>query len=128
MKLAVRVAGGGEDEPVQPVAVNYALAGILRSVVFHASQRRCYLPEDLLKGAGQRLDWLYEGKPEDGLPGVVREVAVQAVEGVRCGNAFLCKSGRLADIYLKQLKGCGYDVFSPKMLAPPAFKALRILF
>ena len=47
MKLAVQICGDDpEMELVQPVAVNYALMGILRAVPTHARQRRCYLPED----------------------------------------------------------------------------------
>lgn len=128
MKLAVQVCGGDAvAEPVQPVAVNTALAGLLRAVPFHASQRRCYLPEDLLAQAGQRLDHLYEGKTVEGLPGVVAEMAGYAVKGVRCENVFLRKAARLAEIYLKQLERCGYDVFAPKMQVAPPFKALRLL-
>lgn len=129
LKLAVQIAGGDADiEPVQPVAVNYALSGILRAVSFHASQRRCYLPEDLLEQAGQRLDHLYEGKPAEGLREVVEAVADHAVLGVKPGNILLKKTNKLADIYLKQLRRCGYDVFSSKMAVPPTFKVLRLSF
>ena len=129
LKLAVQITGSNMDvEPVQPVALNYALAGILRAVPFHAAQRRCYLPEDLLNQVGQRLDHLYECKPAQGLSGVVEQVADHAVLGVKSGNILLKKTSKLADIYLKQLKRYNYDVFSPKMALPPAFKVLRLSF
>jgi len=126
MGLAVKIVGAGEGEPVQPVAVNYALAGILRAVPHFARQRRCVLPEDLLKQHGQSINKLYELKPADGLPEVIKEMVGQAVDGVKCDNRFLRASNKLAWLYLKQLKRCGYDVFHPKMQAPPAFKALRL--
>ncbi|MEM7650898.1 MAG: squalene/phytoene synthase family protein [Pseudomonadota bacterium] len=128
MKMAVEISGGPGSDPVQAVAVNSALAGILRSTVFFAKQRRCYLPEDLLKAHGQSVSQLYELKPAEGLPAVVREVAEQAVSGVKCDNRFLRATDKLAGTYLKQLKGVGYDVFHPKLLLEPAFKALRLVF
>lgn len=129
LKLAVKITGGDMDaEPVQPVAVNYALAGILRAVPFYAQQRRCYLPEDLLKKAGQRMDHLYEMKPVERLAEVVEAVAGQSVGGVRCENRFLSKSNRMAEIYLKQLKNVKFDAFSSKILVQPAFKTFRLLF
>ena len=128
MKLAVKVSGGDvEIEPVQAVAVNYALVGILRAVPFHGRQRRCYLPEDLMKKAGQRLDHLYEGKLVDGFSGVIKTICDQYVDGVRCENRFLRKVGKLADIYIQQARKADYDVFSPKMSVPPAFKAFRLI-
>lgn len=129
MKLAVKITGGDEEtEPVQPVAVNYALAGILRSVPFCARQRRCYLPEDLLKSAGQRLDKLYDLKPAESLPGVVKAAAEMAVDGIACENRFLRVSNTMAWLYLKQLKAVNYDVFHPKLALPPAFRAIRLFF
>ncbi|MCB9983255.1 MAG: squalene/phytoene synthase family protein [Rhodospirillales bacterium] len=129
LKLAVQIAGGdAEFEPVRIVAVNSALVGILRSVPFHARQRRCYLPEDLLKREGQRLDHLYEFKPVDGLKVVAKNVLEQFVSGVSCENTFLKKQQKLAEIYAKQLQSCDYDVFSGKAARPPAFKAFRLLF
>ncbi len=128
MKLAAAAAGSGAGEPVQPVSVNYALAGVLRSVAFYAGQRRCLLPEDLMKEHGQSINALYEGKPADGLPEVVKAVAEQAVGGVMCENRLLRATNRLAWVYLKQLKRCGYDVFHPRLAVPPAFKTLRLIF
>ena len=128
MKLVLRVTGAPDGEPVQPAAVNYALAGVLRAVPFHARQRRCYLPEDLMKQYGQSTNQLYELKPAEGLPEIVREVAEHSVMGVKCEDRVLRAMNTLAWMYLGQLKRCHYDVFHPKMTLEPAFKALRVLF
>ena len=128
MKLAMQISGGGAGEPIQPVAVNYALAGVLRSVVFYAGQRRCLLPEDLMKVHGQSVNQLYELKPAASLPEIVKSVSEQVVEGVVCENKMLKATNRLASMYLKQVRGARYDVFHPKVAVPPAFKALRLLF
>ena len=129
MKLSVKIAGGdAEAEPVQPVSINYALSGILRAVPFYARQRRCVLPENLLKEHGQSVNKLYEMKAVEGLKDVVRIVAGEAVQGVKCENRMLRATNKLAWTYLKQLKAVDYAVFSPKLAAPPAFKALRLMF
>lgn len=128
MKLAVKIAGGDEEmEPVQPVSVNYALAGILRSVPHFARQRRCLLPENLLKERGQRMDKLYELKPAEALPKVVEEVLSYTVRGVKCQNKLLQKTQKLAEIYMKQLRAAHYDVFSAKLGAEPSLKVLRLM-
>lgn len=128
MKMAVIVTGGdAEYEPVQVVAVNYALIGLLRAVRFHAGQRRCYLPDDLMKrhGVSQRqlFDFL---KPEEGLKDVVRVVAGQFVHGIRPGNKFLRATQALADIHYRQIARRRFDCFDPRLAIPPAFKELRV--
>ena len=128
LKLAVKITGGDpEAEPVQPVAVNYALAGILRAVPFHAAQRRCLLPEDLMQAQGIRLTHLYDLKPPENLPKVVEAVAGQIVRGVAPGNVFLKATQKLAIINAGKIRRTGYDVFDPKMQIPPFFKELRLI-
>ncbi|MCC6597961.1 MAG: squalene/phytoene synthase family protein [Alphaproteobacteria bacterium] len=129
LRLALEICGGAPElEPVQPVAVNYALAGILRAVPFYARQHRCLLPEDLMNLHGQSLNALYDFKPAQGLMEIVKRIENQRVEGVCCENRFLRASNALALIYLRQIRALGYDVFSPKLLLQPSFKVLRILF
>lgn len=128
MRLAVKAAGGDpEFEPVQPVAVNYAIAGLLRAVPFHASQRRCYLPEELLERHGVSLRQLHDFlKPEEGLKDVAREIAAQFVGNIKSENRFLSASQALARIYMRQIRRAGYDVFASRMGVPPYFKELRV--
>ncbi|GJL85287.1 MAG: hypothetical protein DHS20C02_10620 [Micavibrio sp.] len=115
MKLAMQICGDDIGaEPVQPVAINYALAGILRSVSFHKAQGRSFLPTDLV-AANDVTD-------------VVKLVIEEGVaEGSRSQSRFLSASDQLAQIYLKQIKGLKYDVLSPKMAVSPPFIALRML-
>lgn len=128
LKLALMIAGGDpEYEASQPVAVNYALAGILRAVPFHARQRRCLLPEDRLKQHGvtqrQLFDFL---NPEEGMRFVVREVAGQFVENIRPQNRMLHATQSLAGLYMRQIRKHDYNVFSPALAVPPPFKELRV--
>ncbi|MCB1532579.1 MAG: squalene/phytoene synthase family protein [Alphaproteobacteria bacterium] len=128
MSLAVRICGGEPDaEPVHPIALNYALSGLLRSVPTHAQQRRCFLPEDLMNEHGMYLNQLYDGKPQAGMPKVVEALTDKIVPGVRAETPFLKAAQALSMVYKRQIKGLGYDVFNPKMRLQPAFKALRVL-
>lgn len=127
MKLAVQVSGSNPDvEPVQPIAINYALSGLLRSVVFHARQSRCYLPEDLMDQHSVKLNGLYNLKPAAGLSEVVREVVEAFVPGVKTQNKFLKALQALSHLYLRQIKSVNCDVMSSKLLVSPAFKELRV--
>lgn len=129
MNLVLRVMGDDPlDELVQPVAMNYAMAGILRAVPYHAQQRRCYLPQELLDQYSVRPSWLYDIKPQDGLADVVRAVADEFVSGLKPKSIFLRKSNKLAQMYMMQLKKCGYNPLDPRLSRPPAFKELRLLF
>lgn len=128
LKLAMLIIGENPDpEPVRPVAMNYALAGILRSVPHFAHARRCLLPEDLMKAHGQSINKLYEGKPADALPGIIKAVWDQRIEGIRTESRFLRVTDKLAGIYFAQIKSVKFDVFNPRLGLEPPFKALRLL-
>lgn len=128
LRLALRACGDDPDlEPVQTIAVNYALAGVLRAVPLHAGQRRCYLPESLLSEHGVITAQLFEGKSREGLQPVTEAISTEIVERCKPTSRFLRATQALAVIYKGQIRAQKYDVFAPRMAAPPALKALRIL-
>ncbi|HRQ61674.1 MAG TPA: squalene/phytoene synthase family protein, partial [Alphaproteobacteria bacterium] len=125
MNLALEVMGENPAQyAVQPVAVNYALAGILRAVPFFAAQRRCLLPENLMVKYGVKK--LYELKPQGDLPAVIRDVAEQFVPGLKPAQPFLKLSDTLAGMEMRRLKACGFNPFRPTLRKPLPFKALRL--
>lgn len=127
-KLVMQIMGDDpEAEPVQPVAVNYALTGLMRAVPFHAMQKRCYLPEDLLRQYGQSINALYEIKPSVSLPDLIREVLGVYEDRLKPQNKFLKASHILSQVYYRQIKSGKYDVFSNKMGIDPPFKILRLV-
>ncbi len=128
MSLVLEVMGEDpESESVHPAALNYAVMGILRAVPFHARQRRCFLPEDALKSIGQNINGgLYEMKPAERLPEVIAEIAGVFTIRLKPRNTYLKAAHLLARQYHGQLKGQKFNVFSPKLLLPPPFKALRL--
>ena len=127
MKLVMQVMGDAPDgEPVQPIAINYALVGLMRAVPFHAHQRRCYLPQDIMQRHGQSINRLYELKPDESLPEIVELCMDHFRDDLKPQSKFLKASHVLAQIYARQLKSTGYDTFSQKMTLEPPLKAFRL--
>ena len=127
LSLALRIMGGEEAlEPVSPIAVNYALAVILRRVPLDARQERCLLPEDLMNLHGVSLGALYCLEPEDGFDELVGCVVDEFVTDICTHNALLNAVQHLSMIYAAQIRRRRFKLFSPKMATPPAFKELRL--
>lgn len=139
MRLILKVMGEDErSEPVSVVGVNYALAGLLRSILAFAGQRRCLLPDDLMQAYGVRTGLLYDPpspkrsggtgfKAQEGLKQVVQAVAGAFVGGVACEARFLKASQKMAALYIGQLQGVKFDIFDPRLRSSPAFKELRVV-
>lgn len=127
MRLILKVVGEDEaGEPVSVVGVNYALAGLLRSILAFAGRRRCYLPDEIMQAYGVRTSQLFEFKPQERLHKVVEEVAQAFVGGVACEVRFLRASQKMAALYIGQIRGAKFDIFDPKLQSSPAFKELRV--
>lgn len=128
LKLAVRIAGGDELlEPVQPIATNYALMGIIRSVHFHAAQGRCYLPEDLMQHYDLKRYGIGNPAYRDKLCNIIKEVEQGYIKGVKPDSKFLRITEHLSSMCLQQLESCEYDTMSQKYQIPPHFKVLRLV-
>lgn len=121
LKLALQVEGKAVPEAdVKAAGTSYALAGLLRAVAAHARQRRCYLPEDLLRKAGVDFYALYEGKDFDKLAPVVKAVVDAAKTPARLPQA------KMAQMYLRQIERADYNLLSSSVATPPPFMALRL--
>ncbi|MFN3701391.1 MAG: phytoene/squalene synthase family protein [Alphaproteobacteria bacterium] len=129
LRLIMQVMGDdpetGMDAP-QAVALNAALIGLVRAVPFHAAQRRCYMPEDLMAKHAQSKYALFEGKIAAEFPQVVEAVLSPYIDDLKPQNLYLKALHSLAQIYFRQLKSAGFDPFSVKMRLDPPFKALRL--
>lgn len=115
LRLGAMIAGEDPDHPaLRPVAMAYALAGLIRAVPFHAAQGRRYLP-----GA------------EDAASPDVRPVREKAQELLRQGGA--TGQGRLirlhkvvAEQYLNKIKRLGDNPHNPHLAVPPLFREVRL--
>jgi len=120
----------------------WALTGLLRAVPFHARQRRLYLPEDRLRAAGVRVGSIFDLRPDEALPMVVREIGEAvasdlcslggSMTGVPRGGRSPLLLAELARLYLNDLKRAAWDPFTlaakPKRASPIFHLAFRRMF
>lgn len=134
LKLGLKISGAdAEDANIKNVAAVYSLTGLLRAVPIHARQRRCYLPEDFLNKVGVSKDDLYAGRDVQKLKPVTKAVYDEinkrchlARREVSQNDKYLQIHLSLAQMYLNQIKRCGYDAFDPRLLIPPLARGLRL--
>ncbi len=119
LTLAAAIAGD-KAQDVAPVAKAYALAGILRAVPFHASQRRCYLPMD--------PEALYAGDTAQ-----LKETVKAVAERAAILLAQARPQGRMARVVaaqarmrLKQLERLDFNILDTQIGGLPPFYALRL--
>lgn len=107
LSLALFTLSLREEDGVRDIATAYALTGILRAVPFHQAQGRQMLPSGVTAAevVERALDLLKESK-----------IPVK----------YLKLHAKLAEMYLKQIKAAGYDLFSPRLQIPPFLRELRL--
>lgn len=124
LALSLKCLGGAADEGrLRDVATGYALTGILRAVPALAAQRRCLLPED----AVNKYE-LFDGKGLEKIRAPAAAIAARAQELLteKTGNGHADLHAALARMYVKQMAGAGYDLFSPKLRLPPFMREARL--
>lgn len=132
LRLSVMIAGENPDHPaVQPVAMAYALAGILRAIPFHMQQGRCYLPEDLMRQAGINFGTLQIGKGKESLSPVVKSIRRKAEDLLRqadrTGEGRMIRLHRvMAAQHLKKIKRLKDDCHDPRMAIPPLLRGVAL--
>ena len=114
------------------IARAYALVGILRAVPFHARQRRCLIPEDVLARNRDTRDSVLAMKPAPGIAAAAAEIAGTAAAAlapapVAPGAWPALAPAVLARRHLDTLKRVKYDVFDPLLAAEPGAGAVLAL-
>ena len=132
LRLTQMIAGerDGDEDTDNRAARAFGLAGLLRAVPFHASQRRCYLPADLLRLHGLTPDDLYEGRAGDALVPVIRAVQIHAMSllaGSEPRGRMAALTAALARMHLQAVAASGFNVFSARLTLPPPFREVRML-
>ena len=129
LQLAVQITDKDYNaEDMKPVAVNFALAGILRRTAFYAHQDRVLLPEDLMQKYSLTKLSLFEDNNRKNLKSLVKEAVAHKYPLSKSNNVILKACNALSDIYFKHLKSLDYDVMSPVLHREPPFKALRLFW
>jgi len=115
MALAARILAPDADQnAARPGGVAWGLAGIVRSIGFHAGQGRCLLPRDLLNE--QKLDAhdLVHRRMSPELGAVVRHL-------VQTGEQMIAECRRL----VSDIPRTAVPAYLPVTLAASDFRALR---
>ncbi|MGE4562388.1 MAG: phytoene/squalene synthase family protein [Rhodospirillales bacterium] len=124
VRLSLEVLGakaGEADEAARRIGIAWAYTGLLRSVPFHARQRRLYLPVDICRQHGLDPHALLEGRRPDGLCDTVSVLAAEARGHLTAARALTLRCPRplrrallpavLADFYLDLLERAGFDPY-----------------
>ena len=119
MRLAARILGGGEaqDTLAREAGIAYAIAGLIRSLRFHAARHKVYLPQDLLGAVGLLPDQIMAGKFDAKVKAAIAQTILKADEHFRAARlvqaprsllpAFL--PATLVPLYLGRAKRRSFD-------------------
>lgn len=130
---ALDAGTAGADAP-REAGTAWALAGLLRAVPFHARQRRCYLPRDVLAD-DQAVRALYDGRIEPAVAEAMAAVAARAHahltiarrRGVSRTVLPAVLPATLIESDLGRLAGAGSDLFV-RSNGPPLARQARMLW
>lgn len=126
LRLIVKISGvDPAQEIVQPVAMNYGLSGVLRATREFASQRRFYLPENLVHKYSFDTEKIFE---EADVAPIVKDIMEERLPLSKPSHVFLRGCEGLSEIYFKQIIALNYNVMDPKLKLDPAFKMLRVFW
>lgn len=135
--LAVAVCGAaGQADAARQAGEAWALAGLLRSVPFHASLGKVFVPADLLRAAGLGPDDVGRPEAREAVAAAVAPLAhaaAVALAGARRALRGLPRAARpgvaylpVAGMYLGRLGRQGGDVFAPGLEPGLTARQLRI--
>lgn len=119
----LEISDSGASAAADEVGIAYALAGLLRAIPFHASQKRLYLPRTLCGAARLDMGKLFELKPDPALPVVVQSIAAEArIHLARARSHAVPREALaallpavVADAALQRLERAGFNPFAPRV-------------
>ena len=132
MSLVLETLGAAAaGAAARDASVAFGLAGLLRSIPFHARARRSYVPAELLPSTRD----LFELLSSPALRDAVRRIADHAekrrrlakgASGSSSGLAPVLLHATLADIWLRRLSRAGHDPFAASLRRPAALLPARL--
>lgn len=128
-QLALKVLGEEDDiEIIKQISQNYALIGLIRALPNMLSQRRVFIPQDVMTKHSLTESALLDFNQRDVLPKIVEELLTLTDQTINPHSKLLKRAQKMTQLYIAQIKTNNYDVFAPKMTIPPQFMALRLIF
>lgn len=125
--LALLIAGeNAEGGDVKEIAIAYGLLQIMRAIPTLLAQRRCYLPQDILISMGLTPQKIIDINHKKEVIEVLKLIQPTAILNQKANSTLLRKFSAFNQIMLNHLRKNGFDVFSAKGQAFPAFLALKL--
>lgn len=128
MRIAARVLGVEDslDTHARELGIAYAVAGLLRSIPFHASRRKLYLPLDLMRAEGISSEDIFAGRGGAGLKRVMATLASRTREHLKAARSFAKPERGLPALlpaatspaYLKLVTRPGFEPFTTRAELP----------
>lgn len=133
-RVGYRICGVLEaDTQAEHLGSIWGGVGLLRAMPFHLSQRRVYLPKDLLRQSGINSSLLADKGAAIDVSSVVGEIAA-ALEQKLIGARTIQKKARpaaayvtLARPYLSRLRRHGNDAFADGLEESRSFRQFRVI-
>lgn len=126
-ELSLMVLEQGVDG-AREASIRYAVTGLLRAVPYMTQQRRCYLPDDVMRAHGTSAQKLFDFNERDKLPHIVRDIIHALPAAAPTSSKHLHKMNKMTALYLSQIEKARFDVFDQSMAVPPALLGLRLFF
>lgn len=137
MRIAARALGAEDslDAHARELGIAYALTGLLRSIPFHASRRKLYLPQDLMRAEEISSEEIFAGHSVTGLKRVMATLASRAREHLKAARSFAKPERGLAALlpaatspaYLKLVTRPGFGSFAVRAELPLYRRQLAML-
>ncbi len=118
------------------IGIAWALTGLVRAMPFHLSQRRVYMPDELVRRHGIDRRNLMEMRPEPAIAAAVSDIAARArrrLEKARALRGDIPKKAlpallpaAIAELHLRRLAKVGYDPFDTRLTMPVRFLGIRL--
>lgn len=137
MRIAARVLGAEDrlDAHARELGIAYALTGLLRSIPFHASRRKLYLPLDLMRAEGISREDIFAGHGGRDLKRVIAMLASRARKHLKAARSFAKPECGLPALlpaatspaYLELVTRPGFDPFATRAELPLYRRQLAML-
>jgi phytoene synthase len=139
VELALEALGAATPVALQAgrdIGLGYALAGLVRALLFHRAAGRSYIPVDIAGHVGLAAADYAAGQGGDALRAAVAEIAAAAARHLLAARRHRREVHRaalpallpaiIAERFLARLRRAGYNPFDPRLAAPDPLQSWRL--
>ena len=126
-RLALKIVGQDASEgEITQISTNFGLIEAVRAVPLMLRQRRCLLPDDLLRAKNLSPQKIWDFNHKEEIVEIVEKILECVTPYRNPESRFLKIQQAMTLIYLNKIRKIDFDVFSVAMQVPPALFALRL--